>query len=136
MSKFGQSQTVKRTEDLRLLTGHGRYVDDIAPEGALHAHFFRSPVAHAEIAALNLDEARAAPGVHMILTAEDIEAAGVRLDMAATVVENRDGTRGAKPKRPILAKGRVRFVGGAGGADRGRKPGTGARRRRADRVRL
>jgi len=111
MSKFGQSQTVKRTEDLRLLTGHGRYVDDIAPEGALHAHFFRSPVAHAEIAALNLDEARAAPGVHMILTAEDIEAAGVRLDMAATVVENRDGTRGAKPKRPILAKGRVRFVG-------------------------
>ncbi|WP_212524022.1 xanthine dehydrogenase family protein molybdopterin-binding subunit [Actibacterium sp. MT2.3-13A] len=113
MDKFGQSQTVKRTEDVRLLTGHGRYVDDIAPEGALYAHFFRSPVAHAEIAALDLEAARAAPGVHLVLTAGDLEAAGVRLDMEATVVENRDGTRGAAPVRPLLAKGRVRFVGEA-----------------------
>lgn len=113
MDKFGQSQTVTRHEDLRLLTGQGRYVDDIVPEGALYAHFFRAPVAHAEITALDLDEARAAPGVHLILTADDLEAAGVRLDMEATVVENRDGTRGAAPERPILAKGRVRFVGEA-----------------------
>ena len=111
MSKFGQSQSVKRTEDLRLLTGHGRYVDDIAPEGALHAHFFRSPVAHAEITALELDEARAAPGVHLVLCADDLEAAGMRLDMEGVLVPNRDGTRGAAPMRPILAKGRLRHVG-------------------------
>ncbi len=42
MEKFGKSQSVKRVEDMRFLTGHGRYVDDIAPESALHAYVFRS----------------------------------------------------------------------------------------------
>ncbi len=43
MQKFGKSQPVKRVEDVRFLTGAGRYVDDIAPEGALHGFFLRSP---------------------------------------------------------------------------------------------
>ena len=68
MDKFGKSQPVKRVEDVRFLTGAGRYIDDIAPQGALHAVLFRSPVAHAVITALDLDEARAAPGVHAVLT--------------------------------------------------------------------
>ena len=53
MDKFGKSQPVKRVEDIRFLTGAGRYVDDIAPEGALHAYFLRSQVAHAEIIGLD-----------------------------------------------------------------------------------
>ena len=45
MSKFGVSQSVRRIEDHRFLTGQGRYVDDITPEGALFVTYLRSPVA-------------------------------------------------------------------------------------------
>ncbi len=111
MDKFGKSQPVSRIEDVRFLTGTGRYVDDIAPEGALHAFVFRSPVAHAEITALDTTAAKAAPGVALVLTAAEAEAEGVTLGLDATVVPNRDGSKGAAPERPFLAKGRVRFVG-------------------------
>ncbi|SIO01770.1 xanthine dehydrogenase, molybdenum binding subunit apoprotein [Rhodovulum sp. ES.010] len=112
-TKFGQSQTVTRIEDVRLLTGGGRYVDDIAPAGALHAYFLRSPVAHADLRALDVREARAAPGVHLVLTADDLLAAGMDLHMQASVVKNRDGARAAAPGRPVLARDRVRYVGEA-----------------------
>jgi carbon-monoxide dehydrogenase large subunit len=111
MDKFGKSQPVKRVEDKRFLTGHGRYVDDIAPQDALFAYFLRSPIAHGEITKLNLEDARAAAGVHLVATVQDIEAAGVKIAMDGAVVDNRDGTKGAGPLRPVLAKGRVRFVG-------------------------
>ena len=113
MEKFGRSQSIRRTEDLRFLTGEGRYVDDTAPKDALHAYVFRSQVAHAEITALDASEARAANGVHAVLTADDLEAAGVKLAMMAQLLPGRDGKPGADPMRPVLAKGRVRFVGEA-----------------------
>ncbi|OWU71290.1 xanthine dehydrogenase [Roseovarius sp. 22II1-1F6A] len=111
--QFGTSQSIKRIEDLRLLTGHGRYVDDIAPEGALHAYFLRSPVAHAQITTLDVAEARALDGVHLVLTAADLEAAGLTASLPFSVMTNRDGSKGAAPHRPILARDRVRFVGEA-----------------------
>ncbi|WP_424437269.1 xanthine dehydrogenase family protein molybdopterin-binding subunit [Planktotalea sp.] len=111
MEKFGKSQAVKRTEDIRFLTGEGRYVDDITPKGALFGYVLRSPVAHATITELNVDDARAAEGVHLILTVDDLIAQGVKLGMAGATVKNLDGTRGAAPERPLLAHGRVRFVG-------------------------
>jgi len=111
--KFGKSQTATRFEDVRLLTGKGRYVDDIAPEGALFAVFLRSPYAHGVIKALEVETAREAPGVRAVLTAEDLLAAGIELNMQASLVTNRDGTKGAAPARPLLAHGRVRHVGEA-----------------------
>ncbi|SLN23676.1 xanthine dehydrogenase family protein molybdopterin-binding subunit [Pseudooctadecabacter jejudonensis] len=111
MEKFGKSQSVKRVEDIRFLTGHGRYVDDIAPDGALRAYVLRSTIAHGVIEALDVADARAADGVHMVLTLGDLEAAGVGVALQATVVTNRDGTKGAEPERPLLARDRVRFVG-------------------------
>ena len=111
MDKFGKSQPVIRVEDVRFLTGAGRYVDDIPPEGALHAWFFRSPVAHGRITELDVSDAAAADGVHLVLTCADLEAAGVRIAMPGAVVKNRDGSDGAKPLRPMLAKDRVRYVG-------------------------
>ena len=99
MEKFGKSQPIKRVEDVRFLTGAGRYVDDVAPKDALHAFFFRSPVAHAEIKALDLDDARAAPGVHLILTYDDLVAGGMDPHLVTEVVINLDGTPGAEPKR-------------------------------------
>ncbi len=111
MEKFGKSQPVKRTEDVRFLTGQGRYVDDLSPAGALHALVFRSPVAHAQITTLQVDDARDSDGVHLVLTAADLAQAGITDGMSATILKNRDGSRAAAPKRPLLAEGRVRFVG-------------------------
>ncbi|TMV61956.1 xanthine dehydrogenase family protein molybdopterin-binding subunit, partial [Thioclava sp. BHET1] len=111
MMKFGQSQSIKRVEDLRLLTGHGNYIDDAAPAEAWRVMFLRSNVAHGEITTLDLEAARAMPGVKMIVTAEELEASGMKLEMAAASVKNRDGKMAKAPKWPCLAQGRVRYVG-------------------------
>ena len=113
MDKFGKSQPITRFEDQRFLTGAGRYVDDITPDGALHAFMFRSPVAHASITTLDVSEALAAPGVAAVYTCADLEAAGVSIDMYFITMKNRDGSDGAAPVRPILAKDKLRFVGDA-----------------------
>ena len=113
MEKFGKSQPVTRVEDQRFLTGAGRYVDDIAPTEALVAFVFRSPVAHAQITNLDVSEAKAAEGVAAVYTLADLEAAGLNVAMDFVTVDNRDGSKGAAPERPILARGRVRFVGEA-----------------------
>src|SRR5262249_59969301 len=63
---------VARLEDRPLLTGRGRFVDDVALPGTLHACFVRSPHAHAEIRAIDAAVARAMPGVHAVLTADDL----------------------------------------------------------------
>lgn len=111
-SKFGTSQSVIRKEDVRFLKGTGEYIDDAVPDGALFAVFYRSPVAHGRIVSLDVDEARAAPGVVAVYTAADLEG---KLENAidASVVKNRDGSRGAKPRRPILAEDVTRFAGEA-----------------------
>ena len=111
MQKFGTSQPVRRLEDARFLTGAGRYIDDVMPEGALQCYVFRSPVAHATITALDVTEARAAPGVAGVFTASDLAAAGLTNGMDFSVIKNRDGSTAAAPARPILAEDRVRFVG-------------------------
>lgn len=113
MEKFGKSQPVKRVEDVRFLTGAGRYVDDIAPEGALYAYFMRSAVAHAEVTSMDVSEARDMPGVALVVTAEDLAEAGVVLPIKNSIIKQVDGTKAANPDRPLLAQGRVRYVGEA-----------------------
>ena len=63
---------LKRTEDPKLITGRGQYVDDITLPGLAHLAFLRSPHAHARVAALRTDAARSAPGVIKIATAGDL----------------------------------------------------------------
>jgi len=63
---------VARLEDPALLTGRGRYVDDVMLPGTLHACFVRSPHAHATIKSIDAAAARAMPGVHAVLTADDL----------------------------------------------------------------
>src|SRR5262249_22319694 len=63
---------VRRREDPRLLRGEGRYVDDVALRGLLHAAFVRSPHAHARIRALRTDAAARASGVARVLTFADV----------------------------------------------------------------
>ncbi|HOZ33861.1 MAG TPA: molybdopterin-dependent oxidoreductase, partial [Tabrizicola sp.] len=111
--KFGLAQPLTRREDLRFLTGKGRYVADLVPQGALWAVFLRSDHAHGDILSLDVDAARAMPGVHLVLTADDLLADGVTLGMKGERIDARDGGKGAGPERPVLARGRVRFVGEA-----------------------
>jgi carbon-monoxide dehydrogenase large subunit len=63
---------VQRVEDPRLLTGRGRYVDDVPVHGTLHAAFVRSPFAHARIRRIDVDAARRAPGAAAVWHAEDL----------------------------------------------------------------
>ncbi|GIT91884.1 carbon monoxide dehydrogenase [Jannaschia pagri] len=112
MDKFGLSQPNRRFEDPRHLTGRGSFVDDRAPTDALHAYVLRSTVAHAEVVSLDISDAAAMPGVHMVLTSESIEADGLDNRLTSPAAKNpRDGRRGVTPLRPMLARGRVRFVG-------------------------
>ncbi len=111
VEKFGKSQPMARVEDQRFLTGQGRYIEDTLPKGALRAYVFRSPVAHAEITTLNVDDARDAEGVHLVLTQQDLLDAGVEARLDGALVKNIDGTPGAAPERPVMALTRLRYVG-------------------------
>ncbi|HEX6202155.1 MAG TPA: molybdopterin cofactor-binding domain-containing protein, partial [Thermoanaerobaculia bacterium] len=70
MSRLGTA--TRRNEDPRLLTGRALFVDDVALPGMLHAHFVRSPYAHARIGSIDVSEARAMPGVVAVWTADDL----------------------------------------------------------------
>lgn len=63
---------VQRREDPALVSGTARYVDDIAPVGTLHLAIVRSPLAHADITAIDVDAAADAPGVWTVITPEDV----------------------------------------------------------------
>ena len=94
----GIGQPVRRREDLRLLTGKGRYGDDVNLPGQAYAVMVRSPHAHALIRSIDATAARAMPGVLAVLTAEDVEADGLRplphisnSHPADIQIKNRDG---------------------------------------------
>lgn len=100
-----------RTEDDRLLTGHGRYLDDNQPDAALTMILLRSPVAHGAIAALDVEAARAMPGVLAVLTAADLDRLGVRPMTVRSAMANSDGSPMVEPERPVLARDSVKYVG-------------------------
>jgi carbon-monoxide dehydrogenase large subunit len=111
MAKFGVGQSVRRTEDQRFITGHGRYTDDISVPGQVYGYVLRSPEAHARIAALEVDAAKSASGVLCVLTGAELEAAGSNRLPCAIPMVNRDGSEGINPLRPVLCADRVRHVG-------------------------
>ncbi|MEO1331307.1 MAG: xanthine dehydrogenase family protein molybdopterin-binding subunit [Pseudomonadota bacterium] len=109
--KFGVGQPIRRKEDDRFLRGAGRYVDDIKLDGQLYAHILRSPHAHAILGAVDVDAARAAPGVHAVFTHADTVAYGLKPMANRAPMANADGSDIAPVKMPHLASGRVRYVG-------------------------
>ncbi|HLY56783.1 MAG TPA: xanthine dehydrogenase family protein molybdopterin-binding subunit [Stellaceae bacterium] len=110
MGQFGMGQAVRRTEDSRLLTGGGRYIDDVPEPAAAIGFVLRSPHAHARILGIETAAARAVPGVVAVYTAADLAADGVG-PIPAMTVANRDGSPAAAPPRLVLATDRVRHVG-------------------------
>ncbi|MBI2236796.1 MAG: xanthine dehydrogenase family protein molybdopterin-binding subunit [Magnetospirillum sp.] len=108
MPRFGIGQSFKRVEDLRFLTGGGRFTDDIGLPGQAHAVVVRSLEAHAEVR-LDVAAAGAAAGVLLVLTGAD----GLGHLPCDFMPRNRDGSTSTPRQRPVLAEGRVRYVGEA-----------------------
>jgi carbon-monoxide dehydrogenase large subunit len=102
-------QSVERREDGRFLTGKGQYTDDITLQGQTHAYFLRSPYAHARIKSLDTAAAAAAPGVLGIFTGEHFKAVGGL--PCGWLINSLDGAPMKEPKHPVLADGKVRYVG-------------------------
>ena len=93
---------VVRREDPALLTVGGTYVDDVALQGAAFVTYVRSPIAHARIASIDVDDASRAPGVVAVFTGADLDLGPVAPPMPLFP---------AAMSRPWLAVDRVRFVG-------------------------
>jgi len=110
MGEFALGQGVSRFEDPRLVRGGGRYVDDIMLPGMAHGVVLRSPYAHAKINSLDVSAAKSAPGVLCVLTAADFKAAGWS-DLPVPGGLKKAGGGMYKPRYPILADTRVRWVG-------------------------
>ncbi len=105
----GIGASVTRREDVRFLTGKGRYVDDINRPGQAYVHFLRSDVAHGVLKRVGTETAAGMPGVIRIFTGEDFkDIGGVPCGWQVT---GRDGNVMAEPKHPVLAHGKVRHVG-------------------------
>jgi carbon-monoxide dehydrogenase large subunit len=112
MNKFGIAQPVPRKEDPRLLTGRGRFVDDISLPHQSYAAIVRSPHAHARIHSIDTSQARGAPGVLLVLTGADAEADGIGGLPPMVMPEDMGGAKGGyRTVQPILARDRVRHVG-------------------------
>ena len=121
MAAGGIGKPVRRKEDLRLLTGAGRYTTDITRPGQAHVAFVRSPHAHARIGAIDTGPAASIPGVLAILTAADLETDGIsELPSYSSIpgivdldLQNSDGTAKRATPLPLFAATTVRFVGDA-----------------------
>ncbi|MEH2535194.1 2-furoyl-CoA dehydrogenase large subunit [Bradyrhizobium sp. AZCC 1588] len=95
-------RSIERVEDAALLTGRGRFIDDIGiPPGTLHAAILRSPHAHADIVSIDAEAARRAPGVAAVLTGKQVK------ELTSSLVV---GVKAPVECWPI-AIDRVRYVG-------------------------
>src|SRR6185437_2306977 len=111
--KFGTGQSVRRTEDIRFITGHGQYTDDVRLPGEARVAFVRSPYGHALIGSIDTEAAKSAPGVVAVLTQADLEAAGAKPMKTMTPVKGKDGSFPKGVAKDFLAKDQVTFVGEA-----------------------
>ena len=112
--RFGSGHTVRRIEDPALVTGRGRYTDDLPREGLAHLVFVRSPHAHARLQAVDVAAAQSMPGVLGVFTGAELAAAGVKpLPGPPPMFKRPDGTVAAIAPRRGLAVDAVHYVGEA-----------------------
>ena len=111
MAENGIGARLVRKEDQRFLTGKGNYTDDITLTGQTYAAFVRSPHGHAVIQSIDTSAAAAAPGVVAVLTGDDAEADGIAPLPFGASLTGKDGEPNKAPPHPVLAQGKVRYVG-------------------------
>ena len=104
-------ESVLRKEDYRFLTGAGQYTDDIDLGRMTHAVFVRSPHAHARVVRVDKTAAAAAPGVVAVFDGSDVAADGVNGLPCGWLITSTDGQPMKEPPHPVLAQGKVRYVG-------------------------
>lgn len=104
-------ESVLRKEDERFLTGVGQYTDDIQLNNLVHTVFVRSPHAHANIKSIHKTEALAAPGVIAIYDGADVANDKINGLPCGWLITDTDGQPMKEPPHPILANGKVRYVG-------------------------
>ncbi|WP_297907692.1 xanthine dehydrogenase family protein molybdopterin-binding subunit [Thiomonas sp.] len=104
-------EAVRRKEDYRFLTGGGQYTDDIRLDGQLYAAFVRSPHGHAVVKSIDTAAAAAAPGVEGVFTGADVAADKIAGLPCGWLITSTDGTPMKEPPHPVLAQGKVRYVG-------------------------
>jgi len=113
MANYKIGEATQREEDLRILKGRGRYVDDFKLYNMARGYVLRSPHAHADIKSIDVSKAEAAPGVLLILTGKDYLDRGLGTLVPMQPSKMSDGSDGFVTPQPLLATDRVRFVGEA-----------------------
>ncbi len=111
MSATGLGASVKRKEDIRFLTGKGRYVDDVNRHGQTYAVFVRSPHAHATINKIDASAAEAAPGVIAVFTGADVVADKIGAHVCGWTIHSKDGSPMKVGAFPALAHGKALYAG-------------------------
>ncbi len=104
-------KSIRRKEDGRFLTGTGQFTDDINAANQSAGVFLRSPHAHARLRSIDASRAKAAPGVVAVFTGADLE--GVNGLPCGWLITGTDGKPMNEPPHPVLAQGKVRYVGDA-----------------------
>ncbi len=104
-------KSLPRTEDIRLVRGLGRYTADLAPAHALRLFVLRSPYASARIVSIDIEAAKAMPGVHLVLTGESPELTELGTIPSKVKRQAPDGSPNFEPPYRFLARDRVQFVG-------------------------
>lgn len=115
MTKYGVGQPVRRNEDPRLLTGRGKFNDDLSRDGDAIGYVLRSPHAHADIRGIDTSAASGMPGVLAILTGQDLADDGIGgfpgpPPFFASLTKP-DGSPLVYPPQFALTSDRVRYVG-------------------------
>jgi len=111
MSNSPIGKSLARREDQRFLTGLGQYTDDVVMPGQTWGVFLRSPHAHARIRGIDTSRALKAPGVVAIFTGADLAEAKVAGLPCGWLIHSKDGSPMKEPAHPVLAQGKVRYVG-------------------------
>jgi aerobic carbon-monoxide dehydrogenase large subunit len=111
MTSTGVGASVKRKEDNRFITGKGRYTDDINLKGQTYAYFVRSPHAHATIKSINTKKAAGMPGVLGVFTGAHVAEDKIGGLICGWGITSKDGSGMKAGPHPILAVGKVRYVG-------------------------
>ena len=111
--RFGSGRHAIRSEDVPLVTGRGKFTDDLDIAGQAHAAFVRATVAHAIIRKVDVAAAMRMPGVIAVITGRDLAADNIGGIPPVVSFNGRDGKPMFQATMPVLAAERVRYVGEA-----------------------
>src|SRR4026208_1753896 len=111
MNDTGIGARVKRKEDHRFITGKGRYVDDIVLKNQAYAYFVRSPHAHAPIKSIKSPQWEPEEGGSAVFRGEDVAEDKIGGLICGWMIHSKDGSPMKAGPHPILALGKVRYVG-------------------------